>query len=485
MYRNKLVVFVFLCFLYFSGYSQAYYVSTLAGDTTSINANPYLNSNAGYKDGAHNTALFNGPTGIAVDTSGNVYVADTYNNLIRKINALTGMVTTLAGDTADIKKGLDSNIGYLNSVNAFTAKFSNPLGVCVDKYGNVYVADTYNNVIRKISSSGTVTTYAGKDSAGMTFGGYVNGPDSIAEFFFPTSLAIDTAGNIYVADNGNNAIREIWASTGLVTTLAGSPNYADYINGPIDTAKFYSLYGIALENSGAVLATQFATGYNAVRRLYHDTVTTYAGWDTGAFGSIMGTVPVGYRNGKDTLGNDTGIVLFNGPTGITFDTAGNLLIADEFNNVIRLFNAKDSIVTTSAGNYANDSIPFHDGWDTLALFYNPMGVAADKAGNVYVADLGNNLIRKISLQPPLGISQIKKPAYTLTVYPNPCTDRLNIVSSFTGKADLLDVTGRVIWTDNNFKSPYSLSTSVIFPGIYFLRVTSASATEIRKIEIVK
>ena len=522
MYRIKLVLLSILCFIGISGYSQkAYYVSTLAGDTSLLSSNPFQDANAGYRDGIASQALFNAPTGIAVDTLGNVYVADTYNNVIRKINVLFNTVTTIAGDTTGLAEGFDSNIniGYLNGT-AFTAKFSNPFGVCVDKYGNVYVADTYNNVIRKISTSNTVTTYAGKDSLGMTFNGYVNGRDSLAEFFNPTSITIDTAGNIYVADNGNNAIRKIWAKGDSVTTLAGiGPDTLNqipgYINGAIDTARFTTLFGITLADNGAVLVSQFGNNANAVRRLFHDTVTTYAGYDSIGFDTnllnypnpyspLTPNIPFGYQNGKQGRGGadtivtiDTTLadtirtpipvgVLFNGPAGIGFDTAKNLLIADEYNNVIRLFNAKDSIVTTFAGSHYNDSVSFHNGWDTLsAMFYNPVGVVADKNGNIYVSDLGNNLIRKINLQNITAVPQVKKPTATLKAYPNPCSGRLNIVSTFNGKADLLDVTGRVIWTDNSFKSPYTLNTSAISPGVYFLRVTSQSETLVKKIEVVK
>ena len=485
MYRNKLVLLFSLCLFFISGYGQkAYYVSTLAGDTSNISKG--ADSNSGYRDGLATYALFNGPTGIAVDTMGNIYVADTYNNVIRKINTLFNTVTTIGGDTADIKKGLDSNLGYMNG-SAFNAKFSNPLGVCVDKYGNVYVADTYNNVIRKISTTGTVTTYAGKDSAGMTFAGYVNGSSDSAEFFTPTSLTVDTAGNIYVADNGNNAIREIVKSTGKVITLAGKGfDTSGYMNGPIDTAEFYSLYGILRANNGAIYVSQFDNGVNGIRRLYNDTVTTFAGFDVEGFGLLLST-ETGYRDGKpDSVGTyaDT-MVLFNDPTGIAFDTAGNILVADEYNNVIRLVNTKDSVVSTLAGNHYNDTVQFLNGWFDSAVFYNPMGVAADKNGNIYVADLGNNLIRKIALRTVTGVPSLKKPLNTLSIYPNPCTDRLNIVATFNGKADLLDVTGRIIWTDNNFKSPYTLSTSAITAGVYFLRVTSQTETLVKKIEVVR
>lgn len=487
MFRNKLVLLLSLCLIYISGFSQEkYYVSTIVGDTSGMYKG--IDSNSGYRDGVGVFARLNGPTGLALDTFGALYVTDTYNNLIRRINTVNNSIETIAGDTADIKKGLDSNIGYLNGP-AFTAKFSNPLGLCVDKFGNVYIADTYNNVIRKLSTSGMVTTYAGKDSAGITFAGYVNGADSVAEFFAPTSLTIDTAGNIFVADDGNNAIREISAA-GMVTTLAGKGfSTAGYINGPVDTAEFATLFGIALGNAGTVYVTQFGNGANAVRRVYHDTVTTYAGYDTADFDiDVTGTIPSGYQNGKDTNSRgDTSIVgvLFNSPTGIAFDTANNLLIADEYNNVIRLFNAKDSIVTTFAGNHFNDSIHYSNDWDSLAVFLNPVGIAADKKGNIYVSDLGNNVIRKIILQPVSGITTVKQPVYTLKAYPNPCSGKLNIVSSFNGKADLLDVTGRVIWTNDNFKSPYTLNTSTVSPGVYFLRISSPAATEIKKIEVVK
>jgi hypothetical protein len=478
-----------------------HYVSTLAGDTANIYTGP--GANAGYRDGVASQALFNGPAGIAIDPSGNyLYVADVQNNLIRKISLLFNSVTTLAGDTTDIKKGVDSSIGYVNATNPMQARFNNPWGVCVDKTGNVYVADTYNNVIRKIATSGQVTTYAGKDSAGMTFSGYADGPDSLAEFSSPLSLAVDTAGNLYVTDYGNNVIREISASTHMVTTLTGQgPDTVGYINGPSNVAQLYGLYGITLGKAGAVYVSQFVSGYNAIRRLYNDTVTTYTGYDTIGFDTdivVYQTIPNGYRNGYqyvhedsteiDIYGDTSHVsvrgILYNDPTGIAFDTSGNLVIADEYNNVIRMFNAKDSLVTTLAG---NDSLlpGYLNGPDSIAEFYNPMGLTADKKGNFYVADLGNNVIRKISTQNPTGISQIKKQGYALNVYPNPCTDILNIVSSFNGKADMLDVTGRVVWTDNNFKSPSVISTSNISPGVYFLRITSTSLTEIKKVEILK
>ncbi len=488
MLKNKSVLLLPLLFLCISAYSQSqYYVLTLAGDT----ANLYQGNgaNAGFRDAVGTNALFNAPTGIAVDSVGKyVYVADTYNNVIRKIKVSSQVVTTLAGDTADIKKGLDSNSGYVNGPS-YTAKFNNPYGICVDANGNVYIADTYNNVIRKISTSGMVTTYAGSGSEPTP--GYVNGPDSVAEFFTPTSLAIDNSGNIYVADNGNNAIREIVASTHMVTTIAGTgPDTVGYMNGLVDTAEFYSLYGIAVAKGGAIFATQFANGYNAIRRIYQGMVTSYCSYDTFGIDTIQSGIPSGYMNGNDTDSRGDSLVvgvLYNSPTGIAFDTSGNLLVADEYNNVIRMINPNGSVASTFAGVHTEvDSFPsFANGTVSNAKFSDPVGIAADKKGNFYVTDLGNNLIRIISTSNVLGIPTVKQPVSTLNVYPNPCIDRLNIVSSFNGNAELMDVMGRVIWTDNDFKSPYTLSTSAISPGIYFLRVSSPSQVGIQKVEILK
>ena len=494
MYRIKSGIFIFLCFVGISGYSQTqYYVSTLAGDTTHLSLG--TDSNAGYRNGASAQALFNSPTGVAIDTAGQyIYVADTRNNIIRKVQIPTGYVTTIAGDTIDLKKGLDSNIGYQDAVNPFAAKFSNPWGICVDDTGNVYIADTYNNVIRKISVSGKVTTYAGKHNTGIPVAGFVNGPKDSAEFYLPVSLAIDKSGNIYVADNGNNAIREI-SVLGVVTTIAGAgpiDSAGSYINGPVDSAAFSDIYGIALGKAGDIYVSQFGSNVNAIRRIYNGRVTTYAGFDTAGMDTdvlSVSPVPVGYRNGKNgTVRGDSLItgVLFNGPTGLAFDTSGNLLIADEFNNAIRKFNAADSVVLTFSGKDTVSTFGFLNGPDSVAQFFNPVGLVADKKGNFFVADLGNNVIRAISTKPNFtGISSITRPEYKLNVYPNPCTDRLNIVSSFNGNAMLLDITGRVVWTSANFVSPYTLSTSGISPGIYFLRITSQSATEISKVEVLR
>ena len=197
-------------------------VSTLAGSGT-----------AGFADGAGATARFNYPRGIAVDASGNVYVADQNNDRIRKITP-AGVVSTLAG----------SGSGFAEGAGA-TARFVYPRGVAVDASGNVYVADQGNQRIRKITSAGVVSTLAGSGTAG-----FADGAGEVAQFNRPNGVAVDASGNVYVADMGNHRIRKI-TSTGVVSTLAGS-GIMGFVDGAGATAQFHTPAGIAIDASGSV-----------------------------------------------------------------------------------------------------------------------------------------------------------------------------------------------------------------------------------------
>ena len=326
-------------------------VTTLAGSA----------GQGGSADGTNNAALFKNPSGVAVDSVGNLYVADAGNKTVRLVTS-NGIVTTLAG-----MAGLSGSVDGTNG----TARFSYPYGVTVDSAGNVYVTDAYNFNIREVTGNGVVTTLAG--SAGQF--GSVDGTGSAARFFVPTGVAADGAGNLYVADSGNSTIRKVTGS-GVVTTLAGSAGQPGSADNPVSAARYYSPNGVALDSAGDVYV---ADTYNStIRKVTSDGgVTTLAG-SAGQSGSADGT-------------NNT--AQFNFPYGVAVDNAGNVYVADSGNNTIRKV-TRDGVVTTLAGNAGQPGST--DGANGVALFNYPSGVAVDIAGNVYVADTGNNTIRKVT-----------------------------------------------------------------------------------------
>lgn len=260
-------------------------VSTLSGTLTSGSSNT---STIGV------SALFNGPTGVAADAVGNIYVADFGNNLIRKI-APTGAVTTLAGST---KSGSTNGIGT-------SALFNGPAGVAVDALGNVYVADFANNLIREITPAGVVTTLAGSGKAGSA-----NGSGTAASFNGPRSVAVDVIGNVYVADANNNLIRKI-DPTGVVTTLAGSGAKGN-ASGSAATASFNYPSGVAVDAAGNVYVADALN--NLVRKIAPD----------GTVSSLAGS---GYLSIASP---------FNGPVGVAVNAAGNVFVANDYGNLIQV-----------------------------------------------------------------------------------------------------------------------------------------------------
>ncbi len=340
-------------------------VTTLAGTAGS----------SGSADGTGAAARFWNPEGVAVDGSGNVFVADSWNNTIRKITP-SGVVTTLAG-------GANQTCGSADGTGA-AASFCIPTGVAVDGTGNIFVADSYNNTIRKITASGVVTTLAG--TAGSH--GSVDGTGAAASFSMsfdpaqnsflagtPSGVAVDGAGNVFVADWGNNNIRKI-TPRGVVTTLAGS---ADQSPGSADgtgaAASFNWPEGVAVDGSGNVFVADSRN--NTIRRITPAGVVTTLAGTAGSWGSADGTGAA---------------ARFNGPSGVAVDGAGNVFVADSDNTIRKITPTR--AVTTFAG--TADSTGSSDGTGATARFSSPSGVAVDGAGNVFVADSGNNTIRKIT-----------------------------------------------------------------------------------------
>ncbi len=255
----------------------------------------FAGSTQGDMDGTGTSAQFHDPISIAIDTSGNIYVADKNNHRIRKISSM-GVVTTFAGSTQGDMDGTGTS-----------ARFDSPRGIAIDASGNIYVADANNHRIRKISSMGVVTTFAGSTQGDM------DGTDTSAKFDSPHGIAIDTSGNIYVADKNNHRIRKI-SSTGVVTTFAGSTQ--GDMDGTGTSAQFNSPRGIAIDVNGNIYVAD--ANNHRIRKITSMGVVT-----------ILAGSTKGYIDG-------TGIsAQFDSPRDIAIDTSGNIYVADKNNQRIR------------------------------------------------------------------------------------------------------------------------------------------------------
>lgn len=261
------------------------------------------------------------------------------------------------------------------------AQVNNPMGVATDAAGNVYIADYDNNRIRKVSTSGVVTTVAGTGFGGY-FAGHDGGPATAAWIKWPYDIAVDAAGNIYFSDFGNNIIRKIDGS-GIITTIGGIPGSIPSYGGdggPATAANFGNVSGIAVDLSGNVLVADEVN--HRIRKINVSTgiVTTIAGIGLATF------------SGDGGPATDARL---NGPTGVGVDGAGNIYIADNANNRVRKVNTS-GIITTFAGvgtpyGYTGDGGPA-----TIARFSYPKAIRVDNPGNVYICDWNNNCVRKIN-----------------------------------------------------------------------------------------
>ena len=327
--------------------SPAGEVSTFAGD-----------GKPGHLDGTGVHAQFYTPRGIAADTAGNIYVADTGNHLIRKISP-TGEVSTFAGSTR----------GYLDDSIGTNARFAGPHGIATDTAGNVYVADSASDRIRKISPAGAVSTVAGSKR------GFLDGPGTDAQFNSPQGVTVDKSGNLYVTELLGNRVRKI-LPTGEVSTLAGDVSAADGEDGSRDdtgtNARFCVPKGITVDAEGNLYVVEMSN--NRIRKIS----------PAGAVSTLAGST-LGFSDGMGANAQ------LKRPQGITLDKAGNLYVADTDNHHIRKVSPAGEVSTFVGSMHGS-----LDGTGANAQFSTPRGIVADKAGNLYVADTGNHRIRKIS-----------------------------------------------------------------------------------------
>jgi streptogramin lyase len=399
-----------------SASAQIYDYATIAG----------LAGPPGSADGTNSTAQFNHPSGVAVDTNGNVYVVDTYNDIIRKITPVgTNWVTSTIA-------GLAGHPGIADGTNS-TAQFRLPLGIAVDGSGNLYVADDYNHTIRKITPVGTnwvVSTIAGL--AGNPPGS-ADGTNSDARFYYPYGVAVDTNGNIYVTDFDNNTIRKVTpvGTNWVTTTIAGMVTNIGSADGTNSDARFNYPTGIASDSVGNLYVTDMDN--HTIRKI----APVGTNWVTSTI--------AGLANHWGTVDGTNSNARFCYPNGVAVDMNGNLYVADRFNNTIRKITPVGTnwMVSTIGGLAGNTNST--DGINSVARFNQPYGVAVDIGGNVYVADTFNNTIR---LGVPLGILTITKETAKLNfVKTNACscalTATLDLGAGYnlTNKPVSLDIGG--------------------------------------------
>ncbi len=365
-------------------------------------------------NGTGTAARFYAPSGMVFLPNGDLIVADTANNVFRRVTP-AGVVTYYAGRPIDQEDrpinagsadGTFANatffIGYATAEGQYTPPISLNVGsvsMAVDGAGNITFADTLNNTIRRLGANGVVSTVAGQPHAQGT----QDGSGSNARFFVPSGVAIDSGGNVYVADTGNHTIRKITPS-GIVSTLAGVGGQSGSANGTGTSARFKSPSGIVSDSGGNLYVTD--TGSHTIRKVTPGgAVTTLAGVANAA----------GSSDGSGSLAR------FNSPTGIAIDSGGNLFVTEVGTQTIRRVSAAGAVTTIAGATGQRGSA---DGTGNTARFEEPMGIAVDSGGTVYIADTLNNTIRR-------GLPVTGSGAPTLTVQSQPQRQQVIVGSPAT------------------------------------------------------
>jgi NHL repeat-containing protein len=433
---------------------DAQVITTFAGNDT---------AGFGGDNGPATAAKLSGPRFAKMDASGNLYIADYANNRVRKVNS-TGIITTVAGNGTAIHSG--------DGGPATAAGVSSPQSIALDKYENLFIVEGISGGegkwIRKVSLSGVITTIAGKnDTIGYSGDGY---PAIAAGFENIADIAIDHTGNIYVTDFGASRVRKINGYS-VITTIAGNGTYG--YSGDADAATAAQLsqpMGIAVDATGNLYISDQAN--NCVRKI--DT--------SGIISTIAGKGPAGFSGD----GGPAAMAELSSPTGIAVDGEGTVYIADFGNNRVRI--VKDGIITTLTGDgnwgYGGDG-----GLATAAELSVPMGVFADASRNVYIGDIGNNVIRKITNENVGIIDAGIEMKSDLHLWPQPNDGIFTVlVSSATDAPVHINIANAVgqkikevsVWTNRAAELNLDVPN-----GLYFLSATTDNSRQITTVAVRK
>ena len=341
------------------------------------------NGSWAYVDSSSSTsASYRNPQGLAADALGNIYVADSVNQVVRKIAAGGGAVSTVVGNGSAARTG--------DGGAALSASLNTPTGIAVDSAGNLFIADQGNSVIRRVDAiSGIITTAAGGGTAATGSDGYGDGLAASGAILSGCgNVAVDYAGNLFISDSFHNLVRKVTAATGIISVVAGggsaagSDGYGDGL--AATSASLTNPTGLAVDASGNVYISD--SGHSLVR---------VVSASTGIISVLAGTGGYGYLGD----GSAATAASLGSPAGLRLDAAGNLYVADFAFHVIRLVNTSSGMISTLAGNgtagHTGDS-----GMAMMASLNNPSDVVFDGLGNLLICDYSNNVIRQVSFSPP-------------------------------------------------------------------------------------
>jgi sugar lactone lactonase YvrE len=310
------------------------------------------------------------PTGLAVDVAGNLYLSDSGNNRVRRVDAVTGLISTVAGTGAP---------GYNGDGGPATqAMVSTPAGLLLDGAGNLYIADTGNHIIRRVDAfSGIITTVAGTPGTqGYSGDGNVA---TQARLSLPEGVAFDAAGDLLIADTGNNVVREVNAATGNISTIAGTGTAGFNGDGrTATTAQLNSPWSVAVAQNGSFYIADLAN--NRVRLVN----------SSGIISTVAGTGIQGFAGD----GGNASTALLDEPAAVVLDPAGDLYIGDSGNNRVREINASTGLIATITGTNSEE-FAGDDGPANLASLYGPYALFFDESGNLFIADMFHNRVREI------------------------------------------------------------------------------------------
>lgn len=405
------------------------------------------------------------PSGLRIDTVGNLYVADEANFRIRQISSF-GFLKTLAGNGNPLPPCSG------NGGPAISANIGSIFDVALDKKGNVYVLDEENSLLRKVDKSGNISIVAGVcGSAGYNGDGI---SANSALLYYPMGVSLDTRGNIYIADANNNRIRVV-DTLGMIHTFAGNGSAGfSGDGGQATSAQLYGPTNIFIDSKNNIYISDNAN--DRIRKV--DTshiITTIAGNGFGAPSS-------GAFSGD---GGPATVAELYAPSGICLDKNDNIFFADSYNNRIRQINTS-GIISTVAGNgvqgYNGDGGPA-----TAAELFEPLGVCIDKNGDIYIGDTGNNRVRKVSA--PAGVDELHN-IVNVSVYPNPSQGRFTF--SLSGKSnnvriEVYNMLGDRIYskTSSILNSPFEIDLSDKPNGVYFYRVLTQQGNLVGEGKLIK